>query len=204
MDYNLVERLGNEMIYDGFVCCPHCSYWSIVTFGCNGNAFSTQPRPTGKLASVLGARIISLLPRPPKTEAPEHVPQPVSTIYIDAVEILKQKRWSAAAGALRTTIDRATKMLWREQAGNDDWPKNLASRIESLRTKLDLPGAIVDWAHQVRIVGNEIHDLDEVTEEDAKDAGSFTEVFLTYTYTLPKRLASFRGRRSGPAEITGA
>jgi len=103
--------------------------------------------------------------------------------------------WTPAAGAFRTCLDRATKLLWREREGNDSWPKELSPRIQALQKKLDLPQSVVDWAHQVRIVGNEIHDLDDVHEKDARDIAHFAEVFLTYTYTLPKRLESFRHRR---------
>lgn len=58
-----------------------------------------------------------------------------------------------------------------------------------------IPNALVDWADVVRGVGNEMHAIEEVGNVDAKDAGHFAEVFLTYVYTLPQRLVDFRKRR---------
>jgi Domain of unknown function (DUF4145) len=93
-------------------------------------------------------------------------------------------------------MDRATKLLWARRASGDQTPKKLSPRIQALRAKLEIPKTIADWAHTVRIVGNELYDIDDVEEADALDAGHFAEVFLTYTCTLPERLRAFRARRN--------
>ena len=149
----------------------------------------------GDIARHNLVRVVAVLPHMPAYEAPEYVPERVEAAFKEGMLILKSKMWTPAAGAFRTALDRATKILWQQSEKNDNWPKDLSPRIQQLKAKLDLPKAIADWAHQVRIVGNEMHDIDDVLEEDARDAGHFAELFLTYTFTLPKRLEEFRARR---------
>jgi len=60
---------------------------------------------------------------------------------------------------------------------------------------MGIASSLIEWANNVRVVGNEIHELGEVSEEDAMDAAHFTEMFLIYTFTLPRQVADFRVRR---------
>jgi hypothetical protein len=46
-----------------------------------------------------------------------------------------------------------------------------------------------DWAHQVRLGGNDAaHDEDPYTQEEAEELLSFADLYLTYVYSLPGRL----------------
>ncbi len=53
-----------------------------------------------------------------------------------------------------------------------------------------------EWAHEVRLIGNEsVHDDAPISAEDASDIAHFAELFLTYTFSLPGRLAERRARK---------
>lgn len=74
-------------------------------------------------------------------------------------------------------------------------PFKLDKRLKALQQNLALPQPMLDWADSVRVVGNEIHELDDISEADAKDAAHFTETLLTYMFTLPERVKAFQQRR---------
>lgn len=46
-----------------------------------------------------------------------------------------------------------------------------------------------EWAHKIRLEGNEaIHELEEPTKEQAVELQLFTELMLTYLFTLPAKV----------------
>ena len=63
----------------------------------------------------------------------------------------------------------------------------------------------LDWAHQVRVIGNEAaHEVDAPdTKEDARDAFEFTEAILIYVFSLAKRFEALRERRAAAGARTG-
>lgn len=65
---------------------------------------------------------------------------------------------------------------------------SLFQRIERLPADLVTP-AMKGWATHVRLGGNDaLHDPEEFTLEEATTLRTFTEMFLTYAFTLPKML----------------
>jgi hypothetical protein len=57
-----------------------------------------------------------------------------------------------------------------------------------------------EWAHQIRELGNDAaHDEDPFTEHEAQTLQAFTELFLTYSFTLPGMIAA----RKSPAPVPG-
>lgn len=193
--------------------CAHCKKLVAVTLRLPQNlsldplhphlamqANQVKP-PSGDIAQFKYIEVVDILPHMPVNDEPAHLPERVTSAYLDGLEILSQHRWTPAAGSFRTAIDRSTKLLWTDNLEEEKMPLNLGKRIKRLAEKMDIPASMIDWADAVRVVGNDIHDIDDVTEDDARDAAHFTEVFLVYTYTLPKRLADFRDRRKREDDV---
>ena len=45
------------------------------------------------------------------------------------------------------------------------------------------------WAHEIRLGGNEaLHEPEDFTREEAERLQTFTELFLTYAFSLPAML----------------
>jgi hypothetical protein len=66
---------------------------------------------------------------------------------------------------------------------------NIRDRIDALAERKLLTPDLQDWAHQVRLGGNDAaHDEDPYTIEEASELLGFAELYLTYVYTLPGRL----------------
>jgi hypothetical protein len=155
----------------------------------------TPPPPSGDITKHNEIGLLEIAPKMPVDAAPEFCPGPVAGAFLDGTAVLAQGRWTAAASCFRIAIDRASKLLWKEH-DLGVVPHNLGKRIKLLGEKLDVPQSLLDWLEAVKAVGNEQHEVDDVSEHDARDAAHFAEVFLTYTYTLPTRLAKFKARRS--------
>ena len=82
--------------------------------------------------------------------------------------------------------------------------RNLYAMLMSLHEAEQIDSRLLNWAHQVRAIGNEAaHDVDvPVTKEDARDAFEFTEAILIYIFSLTKRFESMQERRATAASRT--
>jgi hypothetical protein len=122
---------------------------------------------------------------------PDAIPENVGRFYLQGLESLKAKRWDAAGAMFRKALDVATKQL---DVGLKNQP--LARRIEALFAAGRITESVRDWSHEIRMDGNDaVHDEDPETEDDAVATERFTEAFLTYTFTLPAKVATNRTKR---------
>lgn len=80
--------------------------------------------------------------------------------------------------------------------------RDLARQLADLEAQGRIDSRLLNWAHGVRLVGNEAaHDVDAtVTAEDARDILEFTEALLMYVYTLDSKFRSFQSRRKSRAQ----
>jgi hypothetical protein len=121
------------------------------------------------------------------TEIPEHLSDNVAKSYLQALDNIKRQNWIAAGIMFRRTLERAVKEL------NEKADGMLKSKIDQLGDQHGITQSMKDWAHQVRIIGNDAaHEEEDIDEKDAKDAWNFTESFLTYSFSLPKKIEKRR------------
>jgi Domain of unknown function (DUF4145) len=126
------------------------------------------------------------MPEPKPSRAPDHLPPPLPNLFLQAADSLKRKAWDASGAMSRKTVDVCTKLLMKDEAKQH---RDMKPRIDALAAKGYLTPQLREWAHQVRLDGNDaVHDEDPFTEEEAQELLDFTELFLTYVYTLPGRL----------------
>ena len=122
-------------------------------------------------------------------EAPASIPPGSERTFLQAEANAKAKNFDAAGAMYRKAIDIATRALDANLAG-----KKLATRIDALHAAGRLTNDLAEWAHQVRLDGNQgAHDDEELTEEQVSQLGSFAELFLTYTFTLPAMVRARKG-----------
>ncbi|MEM7213121.1 MAG: DUF4145 domain-containing protein [Pseudomonadota bacterium] len=131
---------------------------------------------------------ISTFPEVTRISAPEHTPEPVAKAYLEAVDNETRGAYGSAGMGYRRALERATKAL-------DGDPKlTLAKRIEKLVETAKLYPTLAEWAGSIRLLGNDAAHEDEDPEaEEVQDIGFFTEMFMTYAFTLPERLRRYRG-----------
>ncbi|NYD84332.1 DUF4145 domain-containing protein [Brucella intermedia] len=121
---------------------------------------------------------------PTQINIPAHLPPSVEkSLKMAETNFRLADMEEASAAMYRRAIDLAVKAI--DPTGKGD----LINRINALSDKGILPGTMKDWAHQVRVIGNDgAHDIDGVTRNDLQAAQGFTDALLRYLFTLPREV----------------
>lgn len=121
----------------------------------------------------------------------ENLPKNVKKAYKQAAQSLHASLFESCILMSRKCLEAVCKTL-------DAKGKDLNARLENLREAGHIDTRLLNWAHQVRLIGNEAaHDIDApVTKEDARDVFDFTEAILIYVFSLTKRFESLQKRRT--------
>jgi hypothetical protein len=92
----------------------------------------------------------------------------------------------------RKVVDVSTQQLLGAESNKYG---TIQRRIDALAGAGRLTSDLRDWAHEVRIAGNDAaHDIAPFTPEEADELLGFTDLYLTYVYSLPGRLKERRER----------
>jgi hypothetical protein len=139
-----------------------------------------------------GLRALDSWPQTSHDDMPENIPEQLSGLLSQAIRCLRQAAWDAAGMTFRKVIDVSTKLLDPSLS-----KKALAFRIDDLENSGKLTSDIKDWAHEIRLDGNDAaHEDDPFTREQAEALHSFVDAYLRYIYTLPKMVERSRHRRN--------
>jgi hypothetical protein len=116
---------------------------------------------------------------------PEALPENVKTAYDQAARSLHVSLFEPCVLMSRKCLEAICKIL--NANGRD-----LSKRLAKLHEAGHIDSRLLNWAHQVRLIGNEAaHDIDApITKEDARDVFDFTEAILIYVFSLTKRFES--------------
>jgi hypothetical protein len=105
---------------------------------------------------------------------------------------LEGENWDAAALMARSAVQLIVR--YQKAKGN-----NLKQEIDDLGAIGILPPIMVEWSHEIRVLGNEnAHPApgDKGTEQkDAQDVVEFLDQLLSTTYDLPHAIEQYRERR---------
>lgn len=139
-----------------------------------------------------GMLIADAWPRIVSDQVPADVPEQVGSLFRQAQTCIRQMAWDAAGMTLRKTLEVSTKGLDPTLAC-----KSLAARIDALHTNGKLTADVRDWAHEIRLDGNNaVHDEEPFTPEQTENLRAFVESYLRYTYSLPALVAQNRAKRT--------
>ena len=134
----------------------------------------------------VGFRMIAMHPRTLKISAPEHVPDTIAHDYKEASDSLRRKNFTSAGLMFRKVLEQATLALVRDK--DSLRKKRLLDRIDTLAEQHLLTPAKRDWAHIIRLEGNEAAHEEQFTRERATQMKEFTVLFLIYAFTLPTQV----------------
>lgn len=181
--------------FDLVFSCPKCQHLSIVTVTTETGQSKFSQNKQGDLTTHMARtegrfpRISKVYPTKATSEAPKHIPPAAERCYLQAEDNFRRGYADSAGAMYRKTLDVATKQLDPGLAN-----KKLQSRIDALHTAGLLTDSLKDWAHNVRLDGNNAsHEDDELCDEDLDQLAAFTKFFLIYAFTLPKQVALKRG-----------
>jgi hypothetical protein len=170
-----------------FLACNHCKKGICVTVRVsdqiNIGGINVKPAKPhlydGDIRLSPGYTVLEKYPSKEEQAVPMHISENIQRCYVQGLDNLLRKQFDAAGAMFRKALDIATKEL-KETNGN------LVNRIDALATKNKITPAMKDWAHAIRLDGNEAaHDGDPIGKETCETLKSFTELFLMYAFTLP-------------------
>ncbi len=178
------ESLTHSSYYDyrwnSFFQCRNCRNITVVCLRildddkkpmkCSGN-------PTDEKFTIIG-----MYPQFESVEAPNSTPKPIANNYVEAVDNLKRKSYTSAAMMFRKVLDRATVEIDSSLSKKS----RLIDRIDDLSKNHMITPSMKDWADIIRLDGNEAAHNEDANEDTTRQLQVFTEVFLTYSFTLPK------------------
>lgn len=75
----------------------------------------------------------------------------------------------------------------------DAW--KIEKRIDKMFAAGHITADIKDWAHELRLDGNDAVHEDEITEDVVNQMRTFCRALFTYIYTLPEQVRAARARR---------
>lgn len=136
------------------------------------------------LASIASAAVKTEYPQKEKLEAPESISSAVEKPFLQGLDNAQRGNNDAAAAMFRKALEAATRELAPDMAN-----KPLAKRIDLLADSGKLTADLKEWAHLIRLDGNQgVHDDEELTTAEIEQLKEFTRLFLVYTFTLPAQV----------------
>ena len=167
--------------------CGACNKISMVRLEPSNEARSSHWKPKTFALNVTNNgnfKITDQWPATKKADAPPHTPAEVAQYFGEAVKAANVGAWTAASMVFRKALESATTNLDATLSS-----KKLVQRIDALEANHKITPDLKAWAHAIRIDGNEAaHEPAPSTQAEAESLQYFTEIFLTYVYTLPGEL----------------
>jgi hypothetical protein len=170
--------------------CNKCQGGHVVEYHIQVNYHVGSPGGCDADPSSLGFSIVKSYPGKMPSAAPAFVDPPLDKYYLQAADALRSGHPDASGAMSRKVVDVSTQKLLGEDAKKFG---TIQKRIDELAARNALTPQLKDWAHVVRLEGNDAsHDEDPYTQEEADELLSFVELYLTYVYALPGRLEARR------------
>ena len=174
------QNLGpNTFCWDVFARCGYCSRGIVATFKVTSN-----PPPSD--TDDEHRKLLGIAPAFPNTGAPKHTPENAARFFEQAMNSLP-KDWDAAGSMFRKALDAGLKDKFPKMEGT------LYARIEEAAKNQDLTPELAEWAHKIRLDGNDAVHEDLFLEKEAKDLAMFTQLVFQYLFMLPGMLSAARG-----------
>ncbi len=112
-------------------------------------------------------------------------------------EIFNEATMTFAANCPRASVVMARRSLEAVTVDKGETKGNLYNRLDALNKKGIIHPSLIEWAQEVRLVGNKGAHFDPIEKVDLKDAKqllSFVRELLKYTYELPAELERRRSK----------
>lgn len=160
--------------------------------GCHGGYFietqcHTSDMPHANEGNIQNNKYITIIkeyPRAQEVTSPLHLPENVKTLFLQASKTLKSGNIDSSAMTSRKVLEISVKQL------NPNGSGSLYNRIEELHKNGKITDDLKEWAHIIRDDGNTAtHEDKPITKAAAEELLSFCELFLMYTFTMPKMVA---------------
>ena len=175
------KKVGKPSTWDTFAHCGYCERGIVATF----RVFGGEDYPPSE---TYQRKLLDIAPEKRSSAAPKHTPENVARFFEQAMDNLP-KNWDAAGSMFRKALDTGLKSKFPEINGN------LSARIKEAAEQKKLTPELAEWAHQIRLDGNEAtHEEKPFEKEDAKKLSDFTHLVFLYLFTLPGMLEESKNK----------
>lgn len=179
-------KVGETKDFRVLMECPFC-HNGIVANVTQAKGHDEPVRYNGPLTHENFARL-ETFPKAIADDTPEYLPQEIQRHYLQACLCRRNKSHDIAPMAYRKVLELAVKAL---STDIEAW--KLEKRIDKMAEEHLITPALRDWAHEIRLDGNEgAHEAEEPTADSVSQIHFFTHAFLLYTFTLPAMIAERR------------
>lgn len=182
-----VQRSSETDLANAFTTafCPACNNPLMITFQYRLNDLldaADGVDDESQLRAVLYNGTIRIYPEPRLPDDSPHYPEKIRAVFTELQEDVQSGRTAPRIIAgCRSVLEVALRALGYEKG-------NLLSRIELARQDGILTESMRNWAHRIRMEGNEaVHEL-EASDEQAKEFVAFLRLFLEVAFVLPERI----------------
>jgi len=167
--------------------CPVC-YQAVLAKCVSSINYDAMQIP-GAIDGAATMAIIETLPPPHKSFAPDFVDPNVARTFERVNGAIKRGEAETAGMLLRKMLDSVLSNKFPHTGSG-----MLGQKMAKLVPNTDLPESIVNWAKELKDLGNEAaHEAHEPDMDQIVELRDFAELLLTYVYTLPHRLKVMRG-----------
>ncbi|TGG96245.1 MAG: DUF4145 domain-containing protein [Aphanocapsa feldmannii 277cV] len=171
--------------------CRHCNEGVVVQFR-SENSYPMGDRELLDLNGdprKNGFQLLKVHPTAQCTSVPEYVPDDLAGGFLEAIDNLRRSNFNSAGMMFRKILEQATLELFKDEK-DAMRSKRLITRIDKLAEKHLLTPSLKNLAHMIRLEGNQVNHegFEKFDKGKAEQMRVFTELFLTYTFTLPKRV----------------
>jgi len=168
--------------------------------GCNDCLIVVEEMVRGAQAGGIPAvyKGIHWWPTPGSTDLDPDIPPDVGSAYSEGMRALSVKAPRAAAVMFRGML---AQLVMDKGSDTAKAKRNLFDRLEQMSTDGSLHPSLIEWAREIRVLGNVAahpDSLDPVSEQEAADLGRLCRQLLNVIYEVPARIMRARaGRGSG-------
>lgn len=171
--------------------CGKCNSGLMVRFKRQHGPYNSPMHCPGDPTNNGHFAVMERHPQPRPSRAPSHLPKIIQDYFLESADNLKRAAFTSSGFMSRKVIEVSTKRQLGDEAKK--YGDN-RKRIDALAASGAITSDLQDWAHHVRLGGNDaVHEDDPFGKDQAEDLLSFTELYLTYVYSLPGRLRAHRG-----------
>lgn len=187
-----MAKRRDPILCHGCSACPICDGPMLTSFVAEAQDFKAmREAATNSIRAASGytegrLHLLAVYPEPAKPADDPAYPEQVREIFPELQEMAARRASPAiVVGGCRSVLEVACSALGGEG-------RNLQTKIDDLRQKGLLTEALTEWAHRLRLDGNQaVHEI-KASAEQATELVDFVRLFLEVTFVLPKRIEAKR------------
>ena len=173
----------SDLLWDTLAICGRCSRGILASFD---RVVGGTPGDLLNAGRGNQLELPTISPTAPSTGAPNRTPERAGDYYRQGMENLPNNL-DAAGSMFRSSLEAALKQKFPDIEGT------LFERIQRAAGQGGLTPDLAEWAHQIRLGGNDaVHGEEQLSKEDAERLHTFTELVFLYLFTLPSMLENAR------------